>query len=112
MRLISLPIACLSHNRYYRIYQGRYVISKVGRVFRETVRRYLEGFYQTKGKIKLEITFNFKDHRKRDLDNLNKSIIDAMKGHLFEDDSEIYVLNTSKTLGTEDSTLISISELL
>jgi len=91
----------MSHNAYYRIYRGRYVISPAGRAFRERVRRTLAHLKKkpTKDKLRLRIRFYFKDKRRRDLDNYQKALIDALKGVVFEDDSQIFQLHTSKVIG-------------
>lgn len=39
--------------------------------------------------IRLQVHFFFKDHRRRDLDNQNKLILDALNGIVYEDDSQI-----------------------
>lgn len=110
---VVLPFSSISHNGYYRIMRNRFVISKRGREFRERVHSELalSTVLKLTGKVKLSIRFSFKDNRKRDLDNLTKSIIDAVKGILFEDDSEIYELNTSKVLGDKDETIIDVSSV-
>jgi Holliday junction resolvase RusA-like endonuclease len=111
MNEIILPFSAISYNTYYRIFRGRYVISKRGKEFRQQVKDALVGKPKTLGRIKLEIEFSFKDKRLRDLDNHMKAIIDAIKGILFEDDSEIFQLNCSKSIGTESKTIIRISQI-
>jgi len=55
------------------------------------------------GPILLDIKFYFKDKRSRDLDNLLKPLIDALKDVVIEDDSNIYKITCEKLLGQEDN---------
>ena len=41
------------------------------------------------GPIEIGMIVNYPDKRKRDIDNFTKATFDALKGHLFEDDSQI-----------------------
>jgi len=41
------------------------------------------------GEIVLSVTFYFKTKRRRDLDNQNKILFDALSGIVYEDDSQI-----------------------
>jgi len=107
----ELNIKGISHNMYYRIFRNRYVISKVGKDFRTNV---LNLFNNIPNKIchavpvKVAIEFCFKDKRKRDLDNLTKSILDACKKIIYADDSLIYELVTKKISGDCDKIKIKI----
>ena len=58
------------------------------------------------GKVSVEIIFQFKDRRKRDIDNHLKTILDAIKGHLFEDDSEIYEIRATKQIGCASDVIV------
>lgn len=56
---------------------------------------------QYKGKVMsgdcdMEITLFFKDKRKRDVDNYNKLVLDALEGIVFQDDSQIQKLTITK----------------
>ncbi len=44
------------------------------------------------GKIDVTLTFYFKTKHRRDLDNQNKLVLDALSGIVYEDDSQIDVL--------------------
>jgi crossover junction endodeoxyribonuclease RusA len=95
----------VSHNTYYRIYKGHYTISKIGRAFRERVRNSVRASAPSKPltePIKLRLLFAFKDKRRRDLDNYQKALIDALKGVVFADDSQIFVLTSGKVIGVRD----------
>jgi crossover junction endodeoxyribonuclease RusA len=91
--------------------RGRYIISQKGRDFRKQVQDALVGKPKTNGPIKLELEFHFKDRRIRDVDNYQKALIDALKGVLFEDDSQIFFLSASKTLKTAEKTVIRVSSI-
>ena len=41
------------------------------------------------GDVALQVTFFFTTMRKRDLDNMNKLVLDALTGVAYEDDSQI-----------------------
>lgn len=121
--MFKLNVKALSYNRYYRILKGRYIISKVGREYRETIQEQMKnigpgnGFfeYPTKGPLSLGFVFNFKDRKKRDLDNLLKGIIDTLKGILYVDDSQIEELRATKHVTNEESieiTMIPIPVML
>ena len=94
--MIELPIMACSVNKYYRSWQGRVLISKDGRIFKNEVDMLLNNYKKILGKIKLTLILYFKDKRKRDLDNYNKVLIDCLKNKLFEDDDQIYQLYMEK----------------
>jgi hypothetical protein len=48
------------------------------------------------GDAEVSVRFFFKTKRKRDLDNQNKLILDALSGIAYEDDSQISSLNLSR----------------
>jgi len=50
----------------------------------------------------LEITLFFKDKRRRDVDNFNKIILDALEGVVYEDDKQIQKLTITKDYSKED----------
>lgn len=100
--MIKLNTKAISHNQYYRICHNRYIISKAGREFREKIHAQLSNMKPVDYPIKLSINFKFKDRRKRDLDNLTKAVIDAMKGYLYQDDSQIEELHTYKRLKCDE----------
>lgn len=107
---MKLEILGCSYNTYYRIYRGRYVISPKGREFRETIKNLVEPNVLI-GDIKISIIFNFKKKIKRDCDNYLKSLIDALKGIYYEDDSQITELYVKKIIGIEDSIEIECEKI-
>jgi len=61
------------------------------------------------GKIGMELMFSHDDKRKRDLDNMAKSILDALKGVLYKDDSQIFDLHLKKVnYNNQNAILIKI----
>ncbi len=111
----ELNIKGVSHNTYYRIMRNRYVISKDGLKFRLDIKN-LTDKYENKVcfdcPIKLYIEFQFDDNRRRDLDNLTKSILDALKHILYTDDSLIMELHTRKFLGCSENKInIEVSKI-
>lgn len=96
---IELPVP-LSWNRYYRVYGGRIVVSEVGRVYKEEAGwlaySQLPAGFPTSGPITLDIFIYFKDHRKHDLDNALKVMLDAMKGIVYVDDDQIVEMRVRK----------------
>jgi len=91
-------VQALTQNSYYRTYRGSIVISERGRTYKEEVRKNLP-IDKINGKVRMELLFGFRDKRKRDLDNLNKPLIDAMKNIVIEDDDQIWELIMKKEIG-------------
>jgi Holliday junction resolvase RusA-like endonuclease len=90
-----------SANAMYRMLHGRVTISAEGREFKKNMANLLHNTphgYCT-GPVKLTLQFEFMTNRKRDLDNYAKPLIDTLKGVLFVDDSDIYILNMTKRIG-------------
>ena len=82
-----------SVNRYWRQFQGRMIISAEGRKYREAIIQqvFVEGLVKRlTGELKVTIEAFRPDERRRDLDNLLKSTLDALAhAGLYEDDSQI-----------------------
>lgn len=91
-------LQALTQNSYYRTFRGSIVISERGRTYKEEIRKKLP-IDKIKGKVRMELFFGFRDKRKRDLDNLNKPLIDAMKNIIIEDDDQIWELIMKKEIG-------------
>lgn len=91
-------------NRYWRNVNGRMVLSREGRRYREAVdglvwRLCREGGGVGFGESDLEVTIEAypPDRRRRDLDNLLKPILDALQyAGMFDDDSQIVSLHIRK----------------
>jgi crossover junction endodeoxyribonuclease RusA len=81
-----------SVNHYYRRVGPRTLISREGRRFRERVCSLLAaaGIRPLAGPLRLEIEVYPPDRRRRDVDNLQKGLLDALEhGGLYRDDSQI-----------------------
>ncbi len=84
-------------NRYYRNVNGRTLVSRDGRAYRNTVAETLLVTHFGRGRsmpegarIKAEITAHVPDRRRRDLDGLLKAVLDALThAGIYEDDSLI-----------------------
>lgn len=78
---------------------GRHLISQEGRDYREAVRAYVaEGcFGNITGPVAVDIEAFFPDRRRRDLDNILKSLLDSLThAGVWEDDSQITDLRIRK----------------
>ena len=79
-----------SVNHYWRSFQGRVLISKAGREYRDLVSLMAGAHRPCLGRLAVEIVAHPPDHRRRDLDNIAKAMLDAMQhAGLYEDDSQI-----------------------
>ena len=92
---IELPFPP-SVNHYYRRVGPRTLISREGRRFRERVCAALAGLgiAGLEGPLHLEIEVYPPDGQRRDIDNVQKALLDALQhGGLYADDSQIKKLN-------------------
>lgn len=88
-----------SVNHYYRRVGHRTLISREGRRFRERVCALLAGagVSPLDGPLVLQIEVYPPDRRTRDIDNVQKSLLDALEqGGLYGDDSQIVKLDIEK----------------
>ncbi len=96
-----------SINHYWRHYRGRTVISREGRRFREDVSALLKPSAErggngprkppADGRIALCMDAFPPDRRRRDLDNIQKPVLDALEhAGLYLDDSQIDLLITRR----------------
>ena len=88
-----------SINQYYRRTGKRTLISRNGRAFREKVCSIIanSGIEKLDGPLEVHLELYPPDKRKRDVDNYQKSLLDAMeKGGVYKNDSQIIRLETTK----------------
>lgn len=88
-----------SINQYYRKVGKRVLISRRGRVFREKVCSIVAslGIDILDGPLEVRLELYPPDGRRRDVDNYQKSLLDAMeKGGVYKNDSQIVKLETTK----------------
>lgn len=90
MTALTLPYPP-SVNRYWRsLGRGRVVLSREGREYREAVARATGPLKRADGRLSVMIQATMPDRRTRDLDNLLKATLDALKyAGAYEDDSQI-----------------------
>lgn len=96
--MVELPYPP-SVNHYWRHYRGRTVISDEGRAFRKAVGAALAaaGVRPLDGPLAVAVEVYPPDRRRRDIDNLQKSLVDALEhGGAFHDDAQIVWLLTEK----------------
>lgn len=88
-----------SINHYFSYYQGRPVLSKDARAYRHQVRRIAiaRGIKPLLGKLAVRIDIAPPDDRRRDCDNVQKAVLDALQhAGVFWDDSQIVWLLSIK----------------
>ena len=81
-----------SVNGYWRSFNGRQIISAKGREYREHVTLILRSqqIERMEGRLAVSIILHPPDKRRRDLDNVLKSLCDSLQhGGAYEDDSQI-----------------------
>lgn len=76
----------------------RTVLSKDGKKFKNGFKdAILENDFEVlSGDVKVDIDLVFPDHKKRDIDNYSKSLLDCLSGTVIVDDSQIVELNIKK----------------
>lgn len=104
LTVVKLPYPP-SLNKYYRVWRGKMTIGPEGRAYRETVKGILgpafAGIDPYNVSLRVWIEVMMPDRRKRDLDNLNKALLDSItKAKVWQDDSLLEDLRLVK-LGVE-----------
>lgn len=75
-------------NHYYTVFRGRKILSKKGREYHKSIVPYVGK--PLSGSLKVTITAEVPDRRRRDIDNLQKPILDSLtKAGYWNDDSQI-----------------------
>lgn len=88
-----------SANHYWRMWRGRMVISREGRAYRQSVGAALKSMCiaPMNGPLAVCIELCPPDRRRRDVDNGQKALLDALQhGGAFHDDSQVFWLLTRK----------------
>jgi len=108
----ELPLLPPSVNACFRTTKrGGIYRSKKYREFLTTMDQFFETveYEILKGDIIFTVEFECKSKRKRDLDNLLKSLIDSLEGRLFENDSQLVEIHAKKKIGCDgDKTFIHL----
>lgn len=86
-----------SLNRMYRMVGGRFLISKVGRSYKEEVEKFcmVQRFTPLDGEISVTVRA-YRPERRGDLDNTFKVLLDSIKGACYHDDSQIVELHAKR----------------
>lgn len=88
-----------SINHYWRRVGARTLISREGRRFRERVVRLLADrrVEPMLGPLAVEVDVHPPDHRRRDIDNVQKALLDALEhGGAYQDDGQVVRLSIVK----------------
>jgi crossover junction endodeoxyribonuclease RusA len=97
-----------SVNHYFSYYQGRPVLSKDARSYRHQVRRIAiaSGIKPLMGPLAIRIDITPPDDRRRDCDNVQKAVLDALQhAGAFWDDSQVVWLLSIKHESRPSSTI-------
>ena len=88
------------------------LISKDGRKYRARVAKELEGVEQMPGRLAVEIHAFPPDRRRRDLDNIQKSLLDSIEhAGVIEDDSNVdYLLTIRKRIVQDGNVTVHIRQ--
>lgn len=83
-----------SLNSYYRTYRGKMLISKKGRAYRREIAAIIAvrrlGTFHAKTRLSVQVGMIAPDRRRRDVDNIFKSVGDSLQhAGVFADDSQI-----------------------
>lgn len=99
-------------NTYWRRNGGRYFISKRGQDYREFVAKTCypyQGLFVAEDRLRLRIKAFPPDKRKRDLDNLFKSVLDSIQhAGIYVDDSQIDKLSIERMPEHEGKIIIHV----
>ena len=83
-----------SVNNYYRHVGPRVLISRAGRKYRSMVVSRLGGLKKLSGRLSLYAELYPPDLRRRDIDNINKVVLDSLQdAGLYDDDFQIKELH-------------------
>ena len=104
-------------NKYWRIWQGRVLISTQGREYRKTVQAKVFADFEGQlprweHRLSVEILAYPPDRRQRDLDNLLKSTLDSLQhAGVYQDDSQIDEMTIfRRTVQKSGAIVVSVRE--
>jgi Holliday junction resolvase RusA-like endonuclease len=104
-----------SITRYWRRVGPRTLVSREGRRFRQQVVATLAACHvePLTGPLTVEVEISTPDHRRRDIDNFAKALLDALQhGGVYLDDSQIVQLTLFKRTPVENGkTVVRIRSL-
>lgn len=104
-----------SVNHYWRRQGARYFVSSKGKAYRDTV-YYLcaenRGLFRLNQRLFVTIQAFPPDRRRRDLDNILKSLLDSLQyAQVYEDDSQIDHLTIKRNSSNDGKVIVTITEL-
>jgi crossover junction endodeoxyribonuclease RusA len=88
-----------SNNVYYRSCRGNTFVSSAGKVFKRQMALLCANVPRIDGPVAVTLRFHWPTARTRDLDNYFKATLDATKDRMFEDDTQVMVIDASKSVG-------------
>jgi crossover junction endodeoxyribonuclease RusA len=100
-----------SVNTYWRHVGNRVLVSKKGRLYRAEVVSLLrrKNIQMLKGELIVDIRLVPPDHRRRDIDNSLKALLDAMQvGGVYQDDAQISRLTIEKLEPEPDDPCVEV----
>ncbi len=102
-------------NTYWRRNGGRYFISKRGQDYKDFVAKacYIyQGMFDANARIRVKIKAYPPDKRKRDLDNLFKSVLDSLQSsEIYIDDSQIDKLSIERMPEYEGKITVCLEQI-
>jgi Holliday junction resolvase RusA-like endonuclease len=118
MIAFTVPFRFRAKANSYRAGKGRFYVDPVVKTQQEEARRIataaMGGNVPSLNAISITITITVTNKRRFDIDGCLKSLLDALNGIVWKDDSQITELKVSKRLSKEaahDTTDIEIKEL-
>lgn len=113
MTKLEFPFCPPSVNTYYRRGQNTTYLTKKGKDFKSDMLDYLMVVLKYKEKpledrLKVSIEINFKEKRKRGVDNYNKAILDSFNKVIWKDDEQIDELTTKKSYGNKENSIVMV----
>ena len=114
--MFDIPNVPPSVNACYRATGSRVYKSQRLRQYEEQMKVFFaddsDPIQRLEGRLQLTVKFSFKGHRKRDLDNLLKPLLDSLEGVLFENDNQLFEIRASKEYGAQqDGTTVLLTQL-
>lgn len=102
-----------SVNHYWRRNGNRYFVSSEGRKYREEVclrAKDVQSNFAQKDRLSVSIKAYPPDKRRRDLDNILKSLLDSLQhAGVYSDDSQIDSLHIERSTPLSSRTVVSVS---
>jgi len=112
----DVPMKPVSTNRGYRIGQRRFWKTAEFLAYTNAVKLYarraamVQGWKLTEHPVQVTLTFRF-ERSSQDVDGCVKPTLDAMQGVVYENDRQVTICNTSKTVGKPAGVHIAIRGL-